>query len=634
MPSKTFTIFKALKFSATLSLASLLLACGGGGSGALPNANSIDDPGLAVAGAVVKGPVSGATVCVYSLVSGNKGAKINVISRSGSNAQISNGCWITGADGAYRFALPTGSSGDYLVEATGGSYCSNESEVSAGACSGGGSLQNLGSSVLTSIVNLTPGGSTAQVYLTPFSTAAVSSLPGAYNFTSFQSRFTVLSGQLGLSGLLPSSPPTTSSVALLASASQYISQGGSLATVIQSLSQGTSSYPSVTSTGTTTTGSFAPLSLANFASYSTANTPSFVAGVVGTHDVAIYRAPDTHPEWIGPGRLTVGFSNGVTSVQLATAAGEVISSWSQDTILSHIITTGRLFGNGGGSSPVMTYLVTDFTSAGEITGSAGGLGQVAFRNNILAYGPTPPTALAALAGTYTGPQQANTCGSPGVTLTFTANAIQMDGSLSLACSTATYSATWDGNDDYIAPGSNGETVIRIDEAKGGGSQPAGGFWIRTNGLTSSSMVVNAIVFGPGFDGSVQSDNLVKNGALPTRAQLTNKRLKNVSPVYPVAIALTSGSSIPAPFSNAGNDQISFNSAGQLLYKGTTFDYASAVDTPSTSDQKTFTYNRVDFPGPISSGVSFTIRTDMSFVSGTWGRSSVMGNASGTLSTPP
>jgi hypothetical protein len=630
-----------LKTIASAMLLAALGACGGGGGGggtsttpgAVPS-----DPGLAVTGAVVKGPVSAATVCVYSVVSGVKGPKINVVSRSGSNAQISNGCWITGADGSYNFALPAGSSGDYLVEATGGSYCSNESEVSGSSCASGGSLQNLGSTVLTAIVNLTPGGSAAQVYLTPFSTAAVSSLPGAYNFTSFQSRFTVLSGQLGLSGLLPSSPPTTTpSIAVLASASQYISQGGSLGQVIQSLSQGTTSYPSVTSTGTSTgtqtSSSFAPLGVASFANYSTATTASFVAGVVGSHDVAIYRAPASNPEWIGPGRVTVGFVNGITSVQLAIADGTVISSWSQDTILASIITTGRLFGNGGGLSPVATYLITDFTAAGQITGFSGGQFQVAFRNNILAYGPTPPAALAELAGTYTGPQQAATCGTPRVTLTFTASTISMSGSHSLACTTATYNATWDGNDDYIAPRQNGEIVINIDENKGGGSGPPGGFSVITTGQTTSSMVVNAIVFGAGFDGNVQSNNLVKLGAVATRAQLTNNRLRIVSPVYPVVIALGSGSSIPAPFSNAGNDQISFNNNGQLLYKGTTFDYASAVDTPNTTDQKTFTYNRLD-AGPISSSISFTIRTDMSFVSGTWGRGSVSSNASGTLTSPP
>lgn len=632
----SFLTFYKLKIAAVASFCYLLLACGGGENGGTTNSPTPShESGLAVSGAVVKGPVLGSTVCVYALSSGVKGAKIDVISTTGSNAQINNGCWITDSDGAYRFALPTGSSGDYLVEASGGSYCSNEVEVNGASCAAGGALQSLGSTTLSAIVNLTPSGSTAQVYLTPFTSAALASLLGSYNFTSFQSRFAVLSGQLGLSGLLPSTPPTTSSVALLASASQYISQGGSLATVIQSLSQGTSNYPSVTSTGTSTgtqtTGSFASIGTASFA-YSTASETDFVNGVAGVHDVAIYRAPASNPEWIGPARLTIARNGTNTSAQLALADGTVISSFSSDAVLVSIINPfiGMIFGNAGGSSPIATYLSINVASDGTIKGSAGGLGQVAFRNHIASYGATPPTALAALTGVYTGPQQANTCGTPGVTLTLTANAVSMNGSHSLACSTVTYSATWDGNDDYIAPGANGEMVIRIDEAKGGGSQPAGGFTILTNGLTSNSVVVNAIVYGAGFDGNVQSDNLVKNGALPTRAQLTNKRLKIVSPVYPVAIALTSGSSIPAPFSNVGNDQISFNSNGQLMYKGTTFDYASAIDTPNTTDQKTFNYNRLD-AGPISSGVSFTIRTDMSFVSGTWARGSVMGNASGTLS---
>lgn len=619
-----------LKITALMMMLFALSACGGGSA----------DSGPTVSGSVIKGPVSGAQVCVYALSAGGKGTQINVINPNGSNAQISNGCWVTGADGSYGFVLPAGTSGDFLVEATGGSYCSNEVQVAGSSCSGGGSLQSLGSNTLTAVVNLPSSGSSAQVYLTPFTSAAVASM-GAYNFTSFQSRFTVLSGMLGLSGLSPSAPPTTSSVQVLASASQYISQGGNLAQVIASLSQGTTRFASGTSsgttTGTTTTGSFAPIGTATFISTNWPDETSFVNAVVGSYDVAIYRAPASNPEWIGPGRVSIARNGTATTAQLTSASGALIGAWNSNNVFVSIIhpsySPGWLFGNGLAGSASYGYMSINMHADGSITGSAGGLGEVAFRNNIIAYGTTPPAALTALAGTYTGPQQANTCGVPSVTLTFTAHAVQMNGTLSLLCATASFSATWDGNDDYIAPGNNGETVIRIDEAKGGGSQPPGGFWIRTNGLTSSSLIVNALVYGAGFDGNVQSDNLVKQGALATRAQLTNKRLKHISPVFPVSIALTSGSSIPAPFSNAGHDQITFNSAGQLVYKGTTFDYASVVDTPSTTDQRTFTYNRLD-AGPIASGVTFTIRTDMSFVSGTWSRSSVSGNASGTLSTPP
>lgn len=81
----------------------LVGACGGGGNGGVTTLN----------GAVVKGPVNGATVCAYALVDSGKGDNL--------------GCTTTRSDGSYAFDLPY--SGPVVVEATGGTYTDEASGV-------------------------------------------------------------------------------------------------------------------------------------------------------------------------------------------------------------------------------------------------------------------------------------------------------------------------------------------------------------------------------------------------------------------------------------------------------------------------------------------------------------------------
>jgi hypothetical protein len=78
----------------------VLMACGGGSGGPAPVVPTV------VSGAVVKGPVAGATVCAYVLAAAGKGNSL--------------GCAMSGADGAYILGLSY--IGDVVIEATGGSY--------------------------------------------------------------------------------------------------------------------------------------------------------------------------------------------------------------------------------------------------------------------------------------------------------------------------------------------------------------------------------------------------------------------------------------------------------------------------------------------------------------------------------
>lgn len=84
-----------LPFTAAL-IGSLLAGCNGGGGATSSSLN----------GTIVKGPVDGATVCVYELIPTGKGSRL--------------GCTRTLADGSYALGLAY--SGPVIVEATGGTY--------------------------------------------------------------------------------------------------------------------------------------------------------------------------------------------------------------------------------------------------------------------------------------------------------------------------------------------------------------------------------------------------------------------------------------------------------------------------------------------------------------------------------
>lgn len=77
-------------------IAALLAGCGEGGDGS----------GNTLSGSIVKGPVAGATVCVYELAAAGKGNRL--------------GCTTTGSDGSYDIDLDY--AGPVVVEATGGTY--------------------------------------------------------------------------------------------------------------------------------------------------------------------------------------------------------------------------------------------------------------------------------------------------------------------------------------------------------------------------------------------------------------------------------------------------------------------------------------------------------------------------------
>ncbi len=225
---------RSIKLLVMTGALAVLAACGGDG----------DEGGATVTGGVVKGPVLGSTVCAYAISGGAKGAKHNLTLGTGAAGSISGGCYVTAADGGYNFKLPSGVSGDVLIEATGGTFCTNETPIAAGACPGGGTIVNLGAATMTSAVAVPANGSAA-VFTTPLTTAAVTNAGAGLSAATFNARFNTLAGQVIGAGttVTPATQPTSGNQPYLGTAATAIQNGGTLSTVVTALASGTTTFP-------------------------------------------------------------------------------------------------------------------------------------------------------------------------------------------------------------------------------------------------------------------------------------------------------------------------------------------------------------------------------------------------------
>lgn len=220
--------------SAASAVLLLLAGCGGSGGGE-GDGGSAAAPVLS--GGVVKGPVSGATVCVYALGEAGKGALIPVSAATGASGSVRDGCYVTGDDGRYSLVLPAGTVGDVLVESTGGKFCRDESPLVNGRCADAAGQVSLPEAAMSTAVTLVAGGSTTS-YVTPLSTAAVGSTQGRLSASAFSARFATLAGYAGLeSGVTPATPPAPENQPYLPKAATFLWEtgGDSLTAFVKSL---------------------------------------------------------------------------------------------------------------------------------------------------------------------------------------------------------------------------------------------------------------------------------------------------------------------------------------------------------------------------------------------------------------
>jgi hypothetical protein len=236
-------IKRILGWTGALALAALAGCSGGSGTS-----------GPTVTGGVVKGPVLGSQVCAYAVKGGAKGAQLPLGLAIGATGSISGNCYLTGADGSYAFTVPDGTSGDVLIEATGGQFCTNETPIVAGACPGGGTVVNLGPSVMSSLVAV-PVSGVATVYVTPLTTAAVGRTSASMSVTAFNTQFNSLAGTIIGAGttVTPATPPTAGNQPYLTAAASYLQSGGTLGGVITGLANGTTTFAGGAGSGSGTT---------------------------------------------------------------------------------------------------------------------------------------------------------------------------------------------------------------------------------------------------------------------------------------------------------------------------------------------------------------------------------------------
>lgn len=226
-----------------------------------------------VSGAVVKGPVSGAQVCAYTVIGSARGTALG-------------SCTTSDASGGYSFAVPAGT-GPLWVEATGGSYIDEVSGATVSLPAG---------SPLVSLV--TANGAAVTTMLTPLTTLALNAAraTAGASGTLDATAYATAASQLLSSFNLPSSLNiVTTTPAFANSAGGINSYGTALTTISRMVANGNA-----------------------LASILTATSPSSLAAAFATA-AAVPTPPPTS------GGTVVPTASGSLAVAGATAAGAATS---------------------------------------------------------------------------------------------------------------------------------------------------------------------------------------------------------------------------------------------------------------------------------------------------------------------
>jgi hypothetical protein len=287
-------------------------------------------------------------------------------------------------------------------------------------------------------------------------------------------------------------------------------QGGSFGSALGSLPSHLATAYNNRSGGGSGGGSFAPIGL-----YSGFTPPlDSVAKLVGSYTVGIFRVPEGQESLLGEAQLIVAQEGSRRSMELKKGGTRVVyidNDPARTPVPDLAFQFYNILGDAKiyGVQAVGSYaaLGADFSPNGLVSGGAytgtsgaGGAYALAFRNGIVHYGPTVPAVFAALAGNWSGQEQANLCGKPprNVTITsggqVTITGLPIDISpptINCGTSPVTVEATWSGNDDVIVPHQeSGFTGYKISlkSGKSGGSNPGGGIDIYVTTLESPTAI--------------------------------------------------------------------------------------------------------------------------------------------------
>lgn len=521
----------AIQRIGSMVMLAALAACGGGGSGSGVDAGGGaaaggggGATGPVVTGGVVKGPVLGATVCVYAVTGGVKGARIDL-----SGAGVVAGCFVTGADGLYSLSLPAGTSGDLIIEATGGQYCSDEQPIAGGACGGGATLESLAGVTMATATTLATGGASTVVYATPLTTAALNGVGAGFNTAAFNAQYQALVGQVvGVgSALTPATAPSAANSPFLAQLAAYLASGGNWQQAITALQGGSVPAPIGGGPGQNPGAS---IDLADPFDFSGSPTnEAIIQTMVGEYDVGIVNAPTAAET--GPGKLVIAYegSDGAVTVSLRDAGGNLLLSRSTpaltdrncadgrcinlwDTAVGHAEGGRRLgiynYYEAGSSTGPEAYVQLSFVSTGHIMGA---VGRYDVRNGLFAHGSTVPPQFTSLAGAFAGTEQTLFCGAnnPVQVDVTDGGSIRMRGLSSVSCQAQDVTSTWDGLDDFIAVEPSGQLVLKLDSKRIGGSRPGGGITLKLSTAQTPGGFTEANLTGAGAAGGVTTVNATR-----------------------------------------------------------------------------------------------------------------------------
>lgn len=235
------------------------------------------------------------------------------------------------------------------------------------------------------------------------------------------------------------------------------------------------------------------------------NTDSALARWSGTHPVAIYATPVGKASNLGEGTLTLSRDGNWVIAELKGPSGTTIGRIRQDRVNGSFTVNGavQVYPSVG------TFISSQYDAAfrnitiyfgngtvgrdSTLWGTLGAGDSIyRFRNNVAYFGATPPPVFATVAGTWSGPQQALTCGRPNDTAVVTAaGAVTVRGKGNLSCADAVIENTWDGQDDYVESVVSGTSTayrIIIDRERGGGSAPQGGVRLTVSALAAPAVI--------------------------------------------------------------------------------------------------------------------------------------------------
>ena len=149
-----------------------LSACGGGDSASTTATTGTTQ----LSGAVVKGPVAGASVCAYAVAATARGAALGP-------------CTVTDGTGQYTLSIPA-VAGPVWLEATGGSYTDEATALAVSLAAG---------AALTSLIDA--NGGSVNAYLTPLTTIALNTAraSGTLDLAAYNRAAAALLSAFGLS---------------------------------------------------------------------------------------------------------------------------------------------------------------------------------------------------------------------------------------------------------------------------------------------------------------------------------------------------------------------------------------------------------------------------------------------------